>query len=437
MTTAERLTLHAGTTIPVPDEPAHERAWFGMVAAFAGSMAFLLLIPAGWARLDRLWAEDGAVFTVQARLHPLPHNLFEPYGGYLHTAPRLVAEVAALLPIEWTAAVFALTAAALRALVALIAFAGSRACIESTPLRFALAALVIVLPVGNSEPLNNMANLHWFLLFGTFWALVWRNAPSVPVASFVFLTALSSPLAFVLLPIALVRMFLPRREVPIAFIVGLVVQAVVMALSTRTAYSQDQADPVQVLLASLLRVPVAAFTGSEKLGDFYPAMGNSVIVAALVVALVPMAAGVRFGNRATRTLIVTSAVLSVVVIVVCLVLNWALVMQVQQPGVVLAGQRYSVAPCLFLFTAILAGLDRTPAPAWGRAVVAGSRYVVGLLVVVSVFWFLQETTPVLRGVPWDESVANARLACAEGSGNARLEQAPEDWAFTVPCDELG
>ncbi|MFD9698404.1 hypothetical protein [Lentzea sp. NPDC059081] len=423
--------------IPLAVEPPHERAWFGMTAAFAGSMGFLLLMPAGWARLDHLWSEDGVAFTASARRFSALHNLVEPYGGYLHTVPRLVAELAAVLPIGWTAAVFALVAAALRALVALVVFAGSKAYFESTPMRFGLAALVIVLPAGNSEPLNNMANLHWFLLYGTFWALLWRNAPRVPVASFVVLTALSSPLTLVLLPVALVRMWLPRKEVPIAFLAALAVQTVTMALSTRTAYSQDEADPVQVLLASLLRVPVVAFTGSEKLSDFYPAMGNAVIVAALVVALVPVVTGLRFGNRAGRTLIVSAAVLSVVVIVTCLVLNWAVVMQVQRPGIVMAGQRYSVAPCLFLFTAMFVGLDQTPARTGGRALVTGSRYVVGFFVVVSVFWYLQEPSTVLRGVPWDESVADAHTQCAAGAQEARLEHEPEDWAFGIPCDELG
>ncbi|HUQ57319.1 hypothetical protein [Lentzea sp.] len=436
-TTGDRSAELAERVIPLPAEPPHERAWFGMAAAFLGSMAFLLLIPAGWARLDHLWAEDGAVFAAEALRFPALRNLVEPYDGYLHTVPRLVAEVAAVLPIEWTAAVFAVTAAALRALVALIAFAGSKAYIESTPLRFALAALVIVLPAGNSETLDNLSNLHWFLFYGVFWALLWRNAPRVPVALFVLLAALTGPLVLVLAPIALVRLFLPRKEVPLAFLGGLVVQAVTVALSTRTAYSHDEADPVQVLLASLLRVPVVAFAGSEKLDDLYPAMGNFVIIAALLVALVPMAAGLRFGNRAGRTLVLTTAVLSVVVILACLLLNWSGVLQAQQPGVVMAGQRYSIAPCLFLFTAMFAGLDQTPAPTWARAVVGGSRYLVMFFVVVSIFWYLQETSPVLKGVPWDESVAKARAGCAAGAPEARLEHEPADWSFSVPCGDLG
>ncbi|MET8757817.1 hypothetical protein [Lentzea sp. NPDC004782] len=435
--TIERSRAFADGVIPLPAEPPHERAWLGISAAFVASVAFLLLIPAGWARLDHLWAEDGARFMVDAVRSPALSNLIEPYGGYLHTLPRLVAQVVAVLPIEWTAAGFAVAAAVLRALVALVAFAGSKAYLKSTPLRFALAALVIVLPAGNSETLNNMSNLHWFLLYGAFWALLWRNAPRVPVAVFVFLAAVSSPLVFVLAPIALVRLFLPRKEVPVAFLAGLVVQAAAMVFATRTPYSHDEVDPVQVLLASLLRVPVVAFTGSERVSEFYPAHGNLVILLALLVAAVPMAAGLRFGDRAGRALVLVAAAYSVIVIVACLVLNWSQALQVQAPDVVMAAQRYSIAPCLFLFTAIFVGLDATPAATWERAVVGGSRWIVGFLVVVSIFSHLRAPETVLKGIPWDESLARARAECAAGAQEARLEHEPKGWFFVVPCGATG
>ncbi|WP_434449869.1 hypothetical protein [Lentzea sp. E54] len=434
--TKERPKALADGMIPLPAEPPHERAWLGMTAAFLGSMLFLLLIPAGWARLDHLWAEDGARFAVDALRFPALSNLVEPYGGYLHTLTRIVAELVALLPIEWTAAAFAVAAAVLRALIALIAFAGSKAYLKSTPMRFALASLVIVLPVGNSETLNNLTNLHWFLLYGAFWALLWRDAPRVLVGLFVFLAAMTSPLVFILAPIALLRLFQPRKEVPIVFLAGLVVQGAVMPFAARTAYSHDAIDPVQVLLASLLRVPVAALTGSERVDDFYPALGNGVILAALLITAVPIVAGLRFGDRAGRTLAVVAVAYSVVLIVACLVLNWTALLQVQQPDVVMTGQRYSIAPALFLFTAIFVGLDATPAPAWGRAMVGASRYLIGIIVVVSVFWYLQEASPVVDGVPWDESVAKARAECAAGAQEVRLEHEPEGWFFVLPCTSL-
>ncbi|MCX2950914.1 hypothetical protein [Lentzea sp. NEAU-D7] len=431
--TTQRPGELADSLVPLPDEPRHELAWLGLLSAFVASVAFLLVIPAGWSRLDHLWAEDGARFMVDAVRSPVLENLADPYGGYLHALPRLVAQLVALLPWEWTAAGFAVCAAVLRALVALITFSASKAYLRSTPMRFALSALVIVLPAGNSETLNNMANLHWFLLYGAFWALLWRNAPRVPVALFVVLAALSSPLVFVLAPIALLRLLQPRKEVPIAFLAALVVQGLTMLFASRTPYSHDEVDPVQVLLASLLRVPVVAFTGSERVSEFYPAHGNLLILGALLAAAVPIAAGLWFGDRASRALALAAGACSVIVIVACLVLNWTHVLQVQAPEVVMTSQRYSIAPCLFLFTAIFVGLDATTAKTWQRLVVGGSRYLVGILVVVSIITQFREPKTVLTGIPWDESLARAQAECAAGATEARLEHEPQDWFFVVPC----
>ena len=433
-----RLRALVGSLLPVPSAPPppRGRTVTGYLLAFVGAVGFLLVIPAGRARLDHLWAEDGARFLVDAVTLPAWSNLVEPYGGYLHALPRLVAELVALLPLEQAAAGFAVAAAALRAVVALITFAASRAYLRSAPLRFALAALVVVLPAGNSEPLNNMANLHWFLLLGVFWALLWRDAPRVPVALFVFLAALSSPLGLVLVPLALLRLALPRREVPLAFLVGVVAQGVVMLFAERTPYSQDAVDPVQVALASVLRVPVVAFTGSEPVARIYPEYGNLPLVAALVLAAVPIVAGLWWGDRAGRLLVLLGVAYSVLVIVGVLTANWAAVLQVQHPDVVLAGQRYSIAPCLFLFAAIAVGLDAVPARWWQRAGVVAAQVVIVLVLVTSVSQHLRERKAVLTGIPWGDSVATARAQCAAGGPVGRLDHEPTAWFFDLPCRYL-
>ncbi|MEU7480743.1 hypothetical protein AB0A63_32545 [Lentzea sp. NPDC042327] len=432
--TTDRPRALADSVFP---EPEGDRAVTGYVAGFLASVAFLLLVPAGWARLDHLWAEDGARFAVDALRSPALQNLADPYGGYLHVLPRLVAELVALLPLPWTAAGFAVAAAVLRAVVALVTFAASGAYLRSTALRFVLAALVVVVPAGNSETLNNMANLHWFLLYGVFWALLWRTAPRVPVAVFVVLATLSSPLVLLLVPIAFVRLFLPRREVPVVFLAGALVQGAVVLSAERTPYSHDPVDTVQVLLAALLRVPVVALTGSERLGLFYPAHGNLVVLGALLVTGLPVLAALWWGDRAGRALAAVATCCSVLLIGLSLVLNWSAALQVQQPGVVLAGQRYSVAPVLFLFTAVAVGLDAAPPAAWQRFAVRAGQWVLGILLVSSVIGHLQEPGTVLRGVPWDASVEQGRAQCAANAPEARLEHEPAGWFFVLPCDRLG
>ncbi|MEV8443795.1 hypothetical protein AB0425_41025 [Actinosynnema sp. NPDC051121] len=433
-----RLRVLADSLLPRACAPAapRTRTAAGYLLGFVASLAFLLLIPAGRARLDHLWAEDGARFALDAITLPAFSNLVRPYGGYLHTLPRLVAELVALLPLEWAAAGFAVAAAVLRVLVALISFAASGAHLRSTPLRVALAALVVVLPAGNSEPLNNMTNLHWFLLYGVFWALLWRDAPRVPVAVFAFLAAVSSPLVFVLVPVALLRFALPRREVPAAFVAGALAQGVVVLLAERTPYSHDAVDPVQVALAALMRVAVVAFTGSEQVAAVYPAYGNLPLVVAAALAAVPIAAGLRWGGRTGRAAVLLGVACSTAVIVVSLTANWAVILQVQHPEVVMAGQRYSVAPCLFLLAAIAAGLDAVPARRWQRVARVAAASVIALVLVASVGLHLREPRAVLTGVTWGESVALARARCAGGARVARLEHQPATWFFDLPCRHL-
>ncbi|MFJ6671892.1 hypothetical protein ACIQMJ_12360 [Actinosynnema sp. NPDC091369] len=437
-TGGRRLRAVADGLLPPPSEPPapRGRTATGYALGFLGAVGFLLLIPAGRSRLDHLWAEDGARFLVDALTRPAWSNLVTPYGGYLHALPRLVAEPVALLPLEWAAAGFAVSAAVLRAAVALITFAASGAYLRWVPLRFALAALVVVLPAGNSEPVNNMTNLHWFLLYGMFWALLWRNAPRVPVALFVLLAALSSPLALLLVPIALLRSALPRKEVPVAFLAGALAQGVVMLFAERNPYSHDAVDPVQVVLASVLRVPVVAFTGSEQVARIYPEQGNLPVVAAVLAAALPIAAGLWWADRAGRLVASLGVALSAIVIVVSLTANWAAVLQVQQPDVVLAGQRYSIAPCLFLFTAMAVGLAAVPAGQRRRLAVMAARSVIAFVVLVSVSQHLREPEVVLTGVPWGDSVARARAQCGEGAPAGRLDHEPETWYFDLPCRYL-
>lgn len=419
-----RVRAFAGNLLPQTHELRPTR--WGYPVAFLAAVAWQLLTPNGLSRLNHLWAEDGARFLVDAETRPFWVNVVEPYQGYLHTLPRLSAELVTLFPLEWAAAGFAISAAALRAVVALITYAASAAYLRSTPLRFALAALVIVLPAGNSETLANMANLHWFLVYGVFWALLWRTGPRVPLAIFVVLATLTSPLVFVLAPVALLRLALPHRHTAIAFLVSTAAQGVAVLLAERTPYSHDPADPVQVLLAALMRVPVTAFIGSEQVARVYPAFGNLPILAGLLIALVPIVIGFR-----QRTLLVITGVgYSVLIILIVLVSNWSGALQVQQPAVVLAGQRYSVLPCLFLFTAIVAGLDVE------NRLRRVTTAVIALAIAGSVLLHVRAAAVPLRGIPWDDSVVRAKAQCAAGGQVGRIEHEPDKWFFELPCTHL-
>ncbi|ONI87701.1 hypothetical protein ALI22I_21100 [Saccharothrix sp. ALI-22-I] len=407
------------------------------VGAFVAAMGFQLLIPAGWSRLDHLWAEDGGRFLYDAITQPLTTNLITPYGGYLHTVPRLVAELASVLPLGWAPVVFAVSAAVVRTLVALLVFAASGAHLRSLPVRIAHAALVVLLPVGNSEPLDNVTNLHWFLLYGAFWALLWRSAPRVPVAIFVVVAALTSSMGFLLVPVALVRLVLPRaRVVSIVFLLGVALHCLAMANTVRLRYSDDRYEPLQVVLAALLRVPLAGFTGSEQVQRYYPAFGHLPLLVALLLAGLPILAALWWGNLAGRLLVVFSVGCGAVVITAALTSNWIHVLAVDFPGVVMTAQRYSLLSCLFMFTAVAVGLDALPRWRWARSAVWAGRIVIAAVLLVSIVQHIRVDAGVLTGVSWDQTVIQAHEQCAAGEPFGRFLLDPPGWLIDVPCGYL-
>ncbi|NUT93441.1 MAG: hypothetical protein HOY78_15605 [Saccharothrix sp.] len=418
----------------VPEHRPVRRPWTFYLAGFVAAVAFQLVTPAGRSHLDHVWAEDGARFLLDGVKEPFLTNLITPYGGYLHVLPRLSAELVSTLPLGWAAVGFAVSAAVPRALVALITFAASAGYLRSTALRVALAALVIVLPVGNSEPLGNVSNLHWFLLYGLFWVLLWRDAPRVPALIFIAVATLSSPLAFLLAPLALLRFLVHRdRLLPTVFAGAAAVQGAVMVFAHRTPYSHDPVDPVQVVLATLLRVPLAGFTGSEQVADLYPRFGNVPTLIALLLIIAPVAAALIWRDRPSRFLAVTAAAYSLVTITLSLVANWTVALQVQQPAAVMTSQRYSVLPCLLLFTAVAVGLDATPAR--GRRLVITARTVIALTLLAGIVQHVVDRAGVLTGTSWTDSVRTVQAQCSTATSPVgRFVHEPQGWFFELPCD---
>jgi hypothetical protein len=91
-----------------PVQPAvrlHRRDALVVVAAVViGTFAQVIRLP-GDAAYNTIWAEDGSVFLNQAINQGVLHAFTIPYAGYLHLVPRVLATVAALLPLQWAAAI--------------------------------------------------------------------------------------------------------------------------------------------------------------------------------------------------------------------------------------------------------------------------------------------------------------------------------------------
>jgi hypothetical protein len=444
MSTWSRWRAGVAGLFPAAEPVRTARVWVTCwyVVAFAAAAGYLLLIPAGRSRLDHVWAEDGSRFLFDAYTLPWASALVTPYGGYLHSVPRLASELVSQLPLSWAAAGLAISAAVLRAGLALLVFAASGGFLRSLPVRLALAALVVLAPVGNVEALNNLANFHWFALYGAFWMLLWRPASrwaSGLAAVVVFVATTTSPLVLLLAPLALARFALPgwrQRMITLGFCLGAAVQSVAVLLATRVPYSSVPVDLKGAALTGLMRVPLVAFTSSEDTALIYRAFNYWPAVVALVAVLCLAGLVLRWGGAPRRALVVAAVGYSALFISLALMQNWQPVLYMNRSGVVDA-QRYSVAPCLFLLTAVAVGLDRVPRAGWRRLGMLAARAVVAAVLLTGIVRQLPMSAGHLSGVPWDQTASTADRDCAQGKPAALIRQEPAGWDFELPCDRLG
>ena len=89
-------------------QPVHPVAT-GIFIGFVGLLLTLLRRPTALST-PGLYAEDGVVFLLQS-LSSGAGAIMDPYNGYIHLLPRLVAGLATLLPLSWTPLVFTLCSA--------------------------------------------------------------------------------------------------------------------------------------------------------------------------------------------------------------------------------------------------------------------------------------------------------------------------------------
>ena len=93
-----------GDLFPEPAEPVRRAdlmRWalilLEVVAVALGALVMLARIG-GRPAWQSVWAEDPGVYLPGALAHPW--HLLQPYGGYLQLVPRIIGQIAALLPIR-------------------------------------------------------------------------------------------------------------------------------------------------------------------------------------------------------------------------------------------------------------------------------------------------------------------------------------------------
>lgn len=395
------------------------RALIAGFVVVVGAAAVSLLRQVGVGALDTVYAEDGTVFLADAYRESTLDAVATPYAGYLHGVPRLLAEIVSLLPVSAAAAGLAISAALVTGLLTLLVFVASGTVIGSLWARVPVSAVVVLVPVGQEEIPNSIANLHWPMLYALFWVLLWRPARGRWVKPAAVLSmVLSDILTVVFLPLAGWRWWRDRDHRTLgAFGLGMAAQAAAVVFGPDGR--QFSPEPVMWAPWWVIRAVPAGLLGERWFGTG----GVDTRWLILAAAAWAMVAGFvlvslrRFRKSppaAWRVLVILAAVHAVAV--------YAL-------PVALSGQatsRYAAAPAMLLIAALaVLLLEGRPKPA-----VPGAAFLALCLAV----WGANLRVPNSRGTgPMWSSQIQAQ-AC-DGQGRASVAVSPGDkgWTMVVPC----
>ena len=426
-----------------PPVPSRGPVTFAVVLAhlgwFAAAMAYLLLVPAGASRWDRVWAEDGRVWMGDALTLGFPASILEPLDGYFHTVPRLISQVAITLPIEtWPFAISVMTAA-VRAALALVIYAASRPYVPSRIGRWAIAGAIIWLPSANAETIGNAANLHWFLFYGAFWLLLWRLNTwwgTTLQAIALLAVATSLPMGLALLPIAAARIVFLSGRLRVAGIVWAAGAAVAVPSLLTSDRERAPLQFVEWLLSTAVRGPLETLIGPQLTFLLVGGTVDAVVVAVTLLAvgvIVALAIAAIAARRSSALLIGTLLFYGAFAVAFPLYANWKEELWIADP---LKGERYSAASTLFFFAAIVVSIGVIGVRHHRFAQFCGAGVLTAVLAGVGaqiVYPPINEGSAILSGRTWSESIAEGRGTC-DASESARLLVLPHDgWWVDVPC----
>lgn len=235
--------------------------------------------------------EDGPIFYAQAYNAGLQHPLFWTYSGYLHTLPRLVADLAQFFPLAYAPLLFNLMALTLQILPVQMLLSSRLSAIGSVPARLFRALLYLSLP-NTSEVHVNLAGAHWRLATLAFLVIV--SAPPRSTGARVFdyfavlMRGLMGPLAIMLTPVAFLAWRNSREHWKLILTSTLATCAGVQgSLILIAGRSQRLKEPLGANLGSLLEILanhvfMAALMGRNILFHAHPL--GALVVASLGIA---------------------------------------------------------------------------------------------------------------------------------------------------------
>lgn len=427
----------------VPDVLARRPVLLLVALGLACAVIAWLRLPA--VARDTFWAEDGRTFVSAAAVGG-PSVLFQPYGGYLHTVPRLVASVVVLLPVGWWALATTAAACAIAGGIAVVVFVCAREVVPWLPARIAVASLTVLAPLVPREVLGNLANLHSLFLWMLFWIVLARPRSlrtAVALSIVGFFGAMTEVQSVFLAPLLLLH----RRDrlVWIAragLLVGMLVQAGVALGWPRAHNTNPGVDPLSLGYGFLINAVMPLAVPQSRIGAVLAASGPTVGAAVLTVILATALYVVVRGTRGQRILVVSALAGAALIFAASVETNpntfydYASLAPAQLRGVWLT--RYGVVPSMLLALVPLVAATIAVARRREHSVLRWTAWsVAGLTVALVVAQSGPQWTRRSDGPEWIPQVAAAAAQCRRDD-ELKFVNLRETigWSVTVPCRYL-
>lgn len=416
-----------------------------LVVALLALAIVLQLARLGWsASLNSLWAEDGPIYLQEALSQDFWHAIVHTYATYLVLVPRLIAEAASLLPLQDTAAAISILSAAVVALCGLLVWHASAAHIRDPYLRGTLAALAVLTPVAGLESLDSAAYVPWFMLFATFWILLWRprtTRAAVLAGLFALATGLSTPGVWFFLPLAALRAAAARDRRDLAilagFAIGAAVQLPVLLLNNEQAVTPLWTSDIWTVF--LQRVVDGAPLGLRLGGIAWAHLGWPLLIALVLGGVAGLAIGARRSTPGARYIAAIAIPTSLAMFVVSMYQRAVATPMLWPEGIHNGtGSRYAIVPALLVISAAVVLIDgATRGRAARRWISPLGAATVALLAVALVTSFWVRDIAVRGAPPWDAALKAAARACLrEGATDVAVPTSPPGFGLQVSCDRI-
>lgn len=428
---------------------AARRAGRGELALLAASVLALAVVlqlarPGLGNAVDSLWAEDGPILLQGAFERGTLDALLTPYAGYLILVPRAIGEIGAAVPLGDAAAAVAISSALVVAVCGLVVWVAAAGHVRNPYLRGALVALTVLSPVASLESIATASYVLWYMLFASFWVLLWtpRTAAGAALGGlFLLATGLSTPGLWFFAPLAALRLLAAadRRDAAIlaGYAIGAAVQVPVLASNSATAV--DPQWTADIWTSYLQRVLDAGILGESLGGTAWEQLGWVLLIGLLLASLAALAFLARRSSAQVRAFVAVAVGTSLLMFVAS-AYQRAVGTQMMWPPDLHFGNagRYAIVPALLLASAALVAIDRWPRPLPGPRRLPWAGLVAVALAAVAIGSSFYVGDAGVRGTPrWPAAIDAAAAECRrEGLADAAVATSPPGFGLFVSCESL-